>query len=136
MAIFATARVLLVNSAKELLIVRRSATDPRHAGEWDIPGGRLEPGEDVMAAAVRETEEEIGVTAKNPELVFAMSKTRYGGTGTWIFFLERVQGKNPEITLSNEHDDYKWVPFAGLPEYTEAPVLLGMHDFLSTHDII
>jgi mutator protein MutT len=135
MAIFATARVLLVNSANELLIVRRSATDPRHAGKWDIPGGRLEPGEDVMTAAIRETEEEIGVAVKNPQLVFGMSKTRYEGTGTWIFFLERVEN-NPKITLSNEHDDYKWVLFAGLPNYTEAPVLLQMHKFLTDQHII
>lgn len=136
MAIFATARVLLVNPAGELLIVRRSATDPRHAGEWDIPGGRLEPNENVMIAGIRETEEEVGVTPKNPQLVFAMSKTRVGGTGTWIFFLERLEGGNPEITLGNEHDDYKWAPFADLPNYTEAPVLLEMQKFLTTHHII
>jgi len=139
MAIFATARILLVNSKNELLIVRRSATDPRHAGEWDIPGGRLEPGEDVMAAGIRETEEEVGVTARNPQLVFGMSKTRVDGTGTWIFFLERLSlsgDENPEIILSNEHDQYKWVPFKDLPNYTEAVVLLEMHTFLTTHNII
>ncbi len=32
---------------------------------WSIPSGRLEPGEDGLSAALRETYEEIGVKAKN-----------------------------------------------------------------------
>lgn len=32
------------------------------AGRWNGPGGKVEPGESLEAAAVRETQEEIGVT--------------------------------------------------------------------------
>ncbi len=38
-------------------------------GKWNGPGGKQEPGESVLQAAVRETEEEIGVTPLNPRLV-------------------------------------------------------------------
>jgi 8-oxo-dGTP pyrophosphatase MutT (NUDIX family) len=46
----------------ELLFIRRAehADDP-WSGQMAFPGGRAEPGEDVFATAVRETEEEIGV---------------------------------------------------------------------------
>ena len=33
----------------------------RHAGQVAFPGGRLEPGEDVVAAALREADEEVGL---------------------------------------------------------------------------
>lgn len=46
----------------EVLLIRR-ATPPRQ-GEWSLPGGRLEPGEAPMEAALRELAEETGVTAR------------------------------------------------------------------------
>lgn len=43
------------------LLCRRPLTLRRHAGQYALPGGRLEPGEDAVAAALRETHEEVGV---------------------------------------------------------------------------
>ncbi|MEL8054540.1 MAG: NUDIX hydrolase [Pseudomonadota bacterium] len=51
----------------EVLLVRRGKA-PR-AGEWSIPGGRVEPGEPVRDAVLRELQEETGVTAELVALV-------------------------------------------------------------------
>jgi 8-oxo-dGTP diphosphatase len=46
----------------EVLLIRRGR-EPR-LGEWSLPGGRIEPGERAMDAALRELREETGVEAE------------------------------------------------------------------------
>lgn len=50
-----------------VLLIRRG-TPPRQ-GEWSLPGGRIEPGERVVDAALRELREETGVEARITGLV-------------------------------------------------------------------
>jgi 8-oxo-dGTP pyrophosphatase MutT (NUDIX family) len=45
-----------------VLLTRRAAGLRRHGGQWALPGGRLEPGETLEMAALRELEEEVGLT--------------------------------------------------------------------------
>ena len=53
--------------ALEVLLIRRG-TPPR-LGQWSLPGGRIEWGETAQAAALRELQEETGVTAEVTGLV-------------------------------------------------------------------
>ncbi len=46
-----------------VLAARRTAPASL-AGGWELPGGKVEPGEDPSAAAVRETYEELGCTVE------------------------------------------------------------------------
>lgn len=54
-----------------VLVCRRPLHLRRHAGQYALPGGRLEAGEDVIRAALRETQEEVGVSL-GPEAVLGL----------------------------------------------------------------
>ncbi len=49
---------------REFLLARRPA-GKAYAGYWEFPGGKVEPGETLAAALVRELQEELGVTAED-----------------------------------------------------------------------
>jgi len=49
------------DGARGVPMMRRAARMRAHPGQWALPGGRIDDGEDAVAAAVREMEEELGV---------------------------------------------------------------------------
>lgn len=50
------------NDAPALLLTRRAETLRSHAGQWALPGGRIDEGETPERAALRELTEEVGLT--------------------------------------------------------------------------
>jgi len=54
-------RMAGVAGGASFVLCRRSAGLNRHASQWALPGGRLDPGESPIEAALRETDEEVGV---------------------------------------------------------------------------
>lgn len=46
------------------VLAARRACPPELAGRWELPGGKVEPGEDPVATAVREIAEELGCSVE------------------------------------------------------------------------
>ncbi|RZM05661.1 MAG: NUDIX domain-containing protein, partial [Sphingomonas sp.] len=61
-----------------VILTQRTDTLRHHAGQVAFPGGRLDPGEDAIAAALREAEEEIALPPSAVELVGAVDRYRTG----------------------------------------------------------
>lgn len=49
-------------------LVQQRPSGSQHAGLWEFPGGKLEPGESPQAAAVREVAEELQVAIREEDL--------------------------------------------------------------------
>lgn len=107
------AKVVLLAPDGETLLLRRSASDTRRPLEWDLAGGSVDDGEDFVAAAVRETEEEAGITIDptTVHLSYTMAAETEKGNVCWLFFVCPLDQK-PPVTISHEHDQYQWLPFA------------------------
>ena len=59
----------LRRSAWHLVLIRRPTTVLHHKDQISLPGGQIEPGEDFVQAALRETREEIGVPSEGLRLL-------------------------------------------------------------------
>lgn len=83
----------VVQGGKKLLLVRRASRHGR--GNWQLPGGFIEPDETIEQAVVREVQEEAGVTAE-VEAVLGL-RSRYdpdNGNGIYIVLVLRpVRGE-------------------------------------------
>jgi 8-oxo-dGTP pyrophosphatase MutT (NUDIX family) len=85
------------------------------AGHWDFAKGKIEKGESKIQAALRELQEEAGITAHlddNFEETFSYIFTDYNKQltqKTVYFFIGSATSTS--ITLSHEHIDYAWLPY-------------------------
>lgn len=53
--------VRTATAGEQILLTRRAPKMRRHAGQWALPGGRVDEGESVIDAARRELAEEVGL---------------------------------------------------------------------------
>lgn len=81
----------------------------KDVGAWQIPKGAVDPGEDVMAAALREFEEELG-TRPDGELI-ALCRVRQSG-GKWVEAFAMEGDLDASAIVSNRFE-MEWPPKSG-----------------------
>lgn len=80
---------LVMRDEWQVILTQRPETMPSHAGQIAFPGGKREEGESALQAALRETEEEVGLRAEDISIL----------------------GRLPSF---NAVSDYRVTPFVGI----------------------
>ena len=98
----------IVNEQGELLLIKRRGNDVHKPGVWEIPGGRLDLGEDPFLGLKRETHEETGldIAVLNPIKIHHFTRDD-GQRITMITFLCKPVSNS--VVLSEEHTDHSWI---------------------------
>lgn len=100
-------------SGDQLLACRR-APGKNAAGQWEFPGGKIEPGESPEEALVRELLEELNVAVIVGPLI-DRSTTRVGALEIDLACYE-VTALAEAPSTSSDHDELRWISVPELPE--------------------
>ena len=113
-----------------LLLVRRGRRPA--AGEWSVPGGRVEPGEMLAEAVTRELLEETGLEGVCGPFVGWVE--RFGDDYHFVIldFEVTVSGEASPVAGSDALEA-RWWP---LERVAELPLVEGLAEFLHDHDVI
>ena len=120
--------VMSPDGQETLLIHRNSRPGDHHLGKYNGLGGKLEPGEDVVAGLKREIREEAGIECKAISLRGTISWPGFGKNGEdWFGFIFRVDRYRGEPLSENPEGTLSWIPVARV---LDLPLWGGDHYFL------
>lgn len=109
-------KALIRNVNGEILLLKRSTAYSDNYNSWGFPGGRIQKGETLENALIREVEEETGITDLEiiNEFGFTMTPHRlkqgHEDFGVMLVIYECKTNNTKELTLSPEHDQFTWFP--------------------------
>lgn len=112
------------------VLLARRGPGRRHAGQWEFPGGRVEPGETPQEALKRELREELGVEAVvGPEVSRTRHVYDYGEIELVAFLVKEFSG-TPAL---KDHDQISWVTARDLPRYDLVPADVPVAEVVASH---
>lgn len=122
--------VIVCNSRGQILLEKRS-----DCGWWGLPGGRIEPGESVIQAALREVKEETGLEVEIIQLLGVYSEP----TGRIVTFPDNVVHLvdivvvariiSGELRCSIESEQLQFFEPTTLPSEIVPPARVPLQDF-------
>ena len=115
----------------DLLLLVKRGTDPGK-GLWSLPGGRVEAGESVVAAVVREFKEETGLQGACGSLVGWVERMGVDHHFVVMDFLVTVL-EDGEPVAGGDALDARWV---ALEELASMDLVDGLSDFLVEHGVL
>lgn len=118
---------LLVTAAivqqEDRILLTRRLDGTRHAGLWEFPGGKLDPGESPQEGLQRELREELGLDIRVGE-IFDVVYHRYDW-GAVLLLAYRCEALGGEIR-NLQVAEHRWVPPADLGSYPILPADLPL----------
>ena len=114
-----------------LLLVQRGR--PPAEGLWSVPGGRVEAGESIVDAVLRELDEETGLAGTCGELVGWVE--RRGADHHFVILDFHVAVADPQAARAGDDASaVAWIPLADLAARTD--IVPGLVEFLREHGVV
>ncbi len=96
-----------IHDAHDRLLAAQRGAPRSYAGQWEFPGGKVEPGETPQAALARECSEELGIVIEVGEL---LGEAPIAIGLLQVFYARLVSGE----PVAREHTDLRWLSPAEL----------------------
>ncbi len=119
----------VVRHASDLLLVQRGRG--AHAGRWAVPGGRVEPGEQLAHAVVREVMEETGLRVEVERLLGVAERIDADGHFVILCHAARLAeptDARPEPHAADDAAEARWVPVDAVERHD---LVEGLAQFLA-----
>ena len=104
----------LLKKDNKILLLRRTPESKTNPHCWELPGGKVDPGEFFDEALVREWLEETNLEIKIGELIGSVQED-FSHKRTVVIIME-VKDVTGDIKISDEHVDWMWVTLDELKE--------------------
>ena len=105
-ALFGLSAAVYAQRDGKILVLKRAMGEA--TGGWYIPGGAVDPGEDVETAARRELFEEAGLVPDGPlTLISANHMHVYGGEALQLCYA--CDCTTGDVIISHEHSGFRWM---------------------------
>ena len=98
-----------------LILIGQRKPRGRHALKWEFPGGKVEPGEELGDALVRELREELGIEARIGAEIERYDFSYSAGNVTRLIFFRVTEFTGDPVNL--DFAQIAWAPRNRLPEY-------------------
>jgi 8-oxo-dGTP diphosphatase len=103
----------------EIALIKRGNEPSK--GKWTIPGGLVELGENLEAAVIRETKEEVCLDVDNVQLIDVVDNIDLDDHGKvkyhYVIIDYLVHVKSGNIQAASDAQELRWVPFVEVESY-------------------
>ena len=108
------------DGVEKVFLVKRAQTKKFLPGVFELPGGHVDYGEDIIAGLQREVQEEMGmrINVGDPFVVFTYTNKVKGSHSIQVTYFARFEDPVENIRLNQEdHSEYCWVAESELADY-------------------
>lgn len=122
----------IIRKDEKTLLLRRANGRPSILGKYELPGGKLEYGEQPEDALARYVHDEAGLTIQTAQLFDVLSYVDHDDRDlqyVFILYLASIDTQGAKVVLSQNYDHYAWERLSNIQqgELTEsAKLLLGI----------